>query len=415
MGGGTTSGGGVYDACAEVAQRECDFYIRCAATGNLLGGTVTTRDNNLAPASQRALCEASRRIECQVEQAGAERMRRAFNLTALRSCLDAVYPANSCQRDRNLALSVCDSTAFTTPLAMPGSVCTDDVECAGGWCNNIGGSGCGACARFVNPDGGAGAACNGNEECAPGTFCRQGPGPDICVLRGGADAGCGSTAECLPGYVCPNLPVRTCTLGKLEGELCVKGRSECFRSSPTDFELVCATQPGVTDGGADRCFKRFNTMPGGFCNTAETGTGVAGPNCLDTEYCNNGLCEARRPAGQPCGTNTDVCQWGSRCVAGICAAYGDVGATCGNNNECRALLYCAGAGMGGMGTCQPLYATTGQMCSTTTFPRCVNQTYCPGVGMQSCVAQKPNGQACMNDVECLNGDCNGSCTNACWR
>ncbi|MBL8921866.1 MAG: hypothetical protein JNJ54_23615, partial [Myxococcaceae bacterium] len=415
MGGGTTSDGGVYDYCAEVASRECDFYIRCAATGNLLGGTVTGRQNNIASAAQRANCEAIRRDECRIEQAGAERMRRAINLTALRSCLDAIYPANSCVRDRNVALSACDETAFTTPLAPPGSICTSDVECAAGFCNNIGGGGCGQCARYVNPDGGS-VPCNGPEECAPGTFCRQGPGTDVCLPLGGADAGCTSTAQCLTGYVCPNTGTvtRNCTLGKLEGEVCVKGRSECFRSTPTDFELICATQPGVMDGGADRCVKRFNTMPGGFCNTAETGNNVPnGPNCLDTEYCNNGLCEPRRAPGQPCGTNPEVCQWGSRCTGGICTAYGDVGAMCANSDQCRALLYCAGATMTTMGTCQPFLATLGQMCSTTQFPQCTNLTYCPGTGMQSCVAQKPNGQSCMNDNECLNGDCNGACTNAC--
>jgi len=273
--------------------------------------------------------------------------------------------------------------------------------------------------RYLNPDGGT-AACGNNAQCAPGTFCRVGAGPDLCVPLGGADAGCSSTAQCAAGYVCPNTggAIRTCTFGKLEGETCVKGRSECYRSNSTDFELICATQPGVTDGGADRCFKRFNTAPGGFCNTAETGGGIpVGPSCLENEYCNAGLCEPRRAAGMPCGNSNDVCQSGSRCLAGICTAYGDVGASCTGSDQCKALLYCSGGGVGSTGTCQPFLAFAGGMCSTNPngFPQCTNQTYCPGQGMQTCVAQKPNGQTCMNATECLNGSCNGACTNACWK
>jgi hypothetical protein len=418
--GGSAAGGsaggsadaGTSDFCAELAQRECDYYVRCAATGNIVGGVVTTRLNNVVPPSQRTLCEATRRLECREEQAGIERARRAINVSALRTCLDAAFPSTSCQRDRNLAIGACALTAFTTPLAAPGAICTADVECASGWCSNIGASGCGACQPFANVDGGTGI-CTRDEECAPGSYCRVSAGPDTCAPQGGADAGCTSTSQCQPGFVCPNTgaSVRACTAGKPEGALCVKGRAECLRTTPTSFELLCATQPGVMDGGADRCVKRFNTAPGGFCNTAETATGIpSGPVCLDSEFCNNGLCEPRRPPGQPCAT-AEACQWGSRCSGGACTAYGDVGALCTASDQCRALLYCTG----GMGTCQPAYATAGQMCSTTTFPQCVNQTYCPGTGMQSCVAQKPNGQSCMNDNECLNGDCNGACTNACWR
>jgi hypothetical protein len=412
------SDGGVYDFCAEVAQRECDFYIRCVAAGSVFGTAVTGRANNVAPSAQRSLCEATRRESCRIEQAGEARGRRATNLTALRACLDAQFPSASCQRDRNAALSVCDLNAFTTPLAAPGAICTSSDECAGGYCNIQGGNAaCGQCVRFNNPDGGT-AACNSSTQCAPGTFCRGGPGPDLCVPLGGADAGCGSTADCARGYVCPQTGGfnRSCVLGKLEGELCVKGRSECFRSNPNDFELVCATQPGVMDGGADRCFKRFNTTAGGFCNTAETGTNVTGPNCLDTEYCNNGLCEPRRATTQPCGTNNEVCQAGSRCFGGICTAYGDLGATCTASDQCKALLYCAGATGGSMGTCQPLYVVTGGMCAGTgNFPACTSASYCPGQGMQTCVGQKPNGQVCQNSVECLNGSCNGACGNACWK
>jgi len=415
--GGTASDGGVYDFCTEVAQRECDFYIRCSATGTVFGGAVTGRLNNIAPMSQRSLCEATRREECVIEQAGEARGRRATNLTALRACLDAQFPSASCQRDRNLTLTACETTAFTTPLAAPGSLCTSSDECAGGSCNlGGGGNACGQCVRFSNLDGGVGA-CTTSASCAPGTFCRLGPGPDFCAPLGGADAGCNSTAECAAGYVCPNTAgTRVCTFGKLEGETCVKGRSECFRSSPTSFELVCATQPGVTDGGADRCVRRFNTTAGGFCNTSETGNNIpTGPTCLDTEYCNNGLCEPRRAVSQPCGTNNEVCQAGARCVQGICTAYGDVGATCTGSDQCKALLYCAGTTMGGMGTCQPFLAVAGGMCSTNGFPNCTNGSYCPGQGTQTCVAQKANGQVCMQSAECLNGSCNGSCTNACWR
>ncbi len=375
---------------------------------------MTSRPNNIAPSTQRARCEASRRDECRVQQAGAERGRRAFNLTAVRACLEAQFPQASCLRNRNLALTACDVGAFTIPLAAPGALCTASEECAGGTCSIVSGL-CGQCVPFANPDGGA-APCGAAAACAPGTFCRAAAGPDLCAPQGGADAGCSSTNECRSGFVCPNTGSRTCTLGKLEGETCIKGRTECFRSSSTDFELLCATGPLFPDGGADRCVKRFNTTAGGFCNTSETGAGIpTGPSCLDTEYCNNGLCEPRRAAPQPCGTNTEVCQAGARCVQGICTPYGDVGASCSSNDQCKALLYCAGATMGSMGTCQALFSVAGGLCINGAFPSCTSASYCPGTGMQTCVGQKPNGQVCMTSVECLNGSCNGACGNACWR
>jgi hypothetical protein len=430
-GGATSSDGGVFDFCAEIAQRECDFYIRCVASGSVVGDAVTGRPNNTVPTMQRTQCEAERRTECRIQQAGATRGRRATNLTALRACLDAAFPSASCARDRNAELTLCDEAAFTTPLGRPGAICTSDLECAQGFCQGAGGNQpCGACRSWVNPDGGT-AVCNETEECAAGTYCRQGVGPDVCVPLVGADGGCTSSAQCAPGLVCPSVggigATRTCQTGKPEGASCVKGRFECFRSSPTDFDLLCSTTPGVTDGGADRCARRFNTMPGGFCNTSEGGgnTGVpGGPNCLDTEYCNAGLCEPRRAVGQPCGTNNDVCALGSRCFGSVCTAYGDVGAACANNDGCKAMLYCAAGMAGMMGTCQPFVSFQSGMCGgyagfmsqTEVFPYCRNASYCPTAGgMQVCQAQKAIGQACASPVECLGGSCNGMCVNACWN
>jgi hypothetical protein len=425
--GGTTSAdGGVYDFCGEIAQRECDFYIRCVASGSVVGDPVTGRANNTVPMMQRTQCEAERRTECRVRQAGEAR-RRATNLTALRACLDAAFPSASCARDRNAELTLCDEAAFTTPLGQPGAICTSDLECARGFCQASGGnSACGSCRAWVNPDGGT-AACSDDVQCATGTFCRQAIGQDVCVPLVGVDGGCASTAQCAPGLVCPSGTggIRSCQVGKPEGAACTRGRFECFRSSPNDFDLLCATVPGATDGG-DRCVRRFNTAPGGFCNNSEGGgnTGVPqGPTCLDSEYCNAGLCEARRAAGQPCAAGTDVCAVGTRCFNNVCTPYGDVGAPCASSDACKALLYCAGATPGSMGTCQPFISFQAGMCGgfaggmqTEVFPFCRNGSYCPTAGgMQVCQAQKPNGQACASAVECLGGSCNGMCVNACWN
>lgn len=405
----------VYDFCAEVAQRQCDFLIRCTTSG-----ADGFRANGVVASSQRATCEANQRLDCQQAQASYGRGRTAVNLTALRVCLDAQYPSASCARDQNLVLTACDVSAYTTALTAPSALCAVDSECANGFCQVNNGATCGTCRAALNPDGGAFGNCNRDAQCSPTSYCRLGgAGGGTCTPRIGLDGGCTNTPSCAAGLICPEplSPTRFCQVGKPEGASCVKGRLECARSG-TDFELVCATQ-FTSDGGVDRCSKRFNTTPNGPCNTGEQvqGAGVpTAPACLDNEYCENGLCANKRSIGQPCGTNTEACVAGARCVQGICAALGDLGATCtqnGNNVECRSFLTCTG------GMCQPSQSMVGGTCSNNNGPACVPVAYCPftGGGMTPmCVALKNNGVTCMNSRECGGGDCNnGLCANICWR
>ncbi len=406
--GGTTGDGGMaYDFCGEIAQRQCDFFIRCTTSG-VNGFTA----NDQLASSQRVACEARQRADCDEAQGAFARGRTAVDLPALRTCLDAIYPSASCARDQNANTSLCLASAYTTPLAMPGTLCANDSECLAGFCNVGGGQTCGTCSVYRNPDGGVGQ-CSRDAQCAPGTYCRNG----TCAPRAGADAGCTSTGSCAAGLICPDPGVaqRFCTVGKLEGAACTKGRLECARTSG-NFELVCATQ-FTADGGVDVCTKRFNTSPGGVCNTGEqpTGAGVpAAPTCLDSEYCDNGLCANKRMIGQPCGTNTEACFPGARCVNGTCAAFADVGGMCPTNGStagCKEFLYCTG------NTCQPQFVDAGVACTTNGNPQCIaNTTYCPGGGGAVCVATKTNGTSCNASRECAGGLCTmGQCTNLCYR
>jgi hypothetical protein len=415
-GGATSVDGGAYDFCGEIARRECDYLIRCTTTPSSAFGN-DYRPNNLVASSQRVACEAREREACEEGQAGFARGRTQVNLTALRTCLDAAFPSGSCQRDQNLVLTACDQGQFTTGAVADGGLCTSDIECTRGFCFATGGAACGTCRGYANPDAGTGANCTRDSMCAPGTYCRiLGGGFGTCQQRVAADAGCTSTASCQLGLICPDPTSnsRTCQPGKPEGALCVKGRLECARTAG-DFELLCATE-FTPDGGVDRCTRRFNTQPGRPCNTGEQvqGAGVpAGPSCLDSEYCENGLCATRRAVGMPCGTNSEACVAGARCVQGVCAATSDQGGPCGSGADCRSLLSCTG------NMCQPSFVGVGVMCSLNGAPTCIPGAYCPFTmpGMQaSCVAQKANGQVCMGDRECLSGDCaGGMCTNVCWR
>ncbi|MCA2976683.1 MAG: hypothetical protein INH37_00210, partial [Myxococcaceae bacterium] len=253
-----------------------------------------------------------------------------------------------------------------------------------------------------------------DEMCAAGTYCRTQRGGGTCQPRIAADGGCSSTASCQEGLVCTNANVRTCQPGKPEGAPCVKGRLECARTRSAN-ELLCATD-FTPDGGVDRCVKRFNTLPNRACNTSEQVQGITlpvGPSCLDTEFCENGLCAARRAIGQPCGSNSEACVAGARCSQGVCVATGSQGATCAQGADCRSLLACTS------GTCQPSIVGAGVMCTVNGTPTCIESAYCPlpGGGMQaSCVPLKPNGQTCLGDRECRGGDCAGGvCANLCWR
>jgi hypothetical protein len=415
-GGATSSDGGVYDFCAEIAQRECDYLIRCTTTPSSAFDN-DYRPNNLVAPTQRAVCETRARGSCEQAQAGFARGRTQVNVTTLRPCLDAAFPTASCQRDLNLALTACDQNTFTTGAVGDGGLCSSDLECTRGFCFRTGGADCGACRGFANPDGGVGANCTRDSMCSPGTYCRtQGGNFGTCQQRIAADAGCTNSASCQVGLLCPD-PFganRTCQPGKLEGAPCVKGRLECARSGQ-DYELLCATE-FTADGGVDRCTRRFNTQPNRPCNTGEQvqGLGVpAGPNCLDTEYCENGLCANRRAVGMPCGTNSEACVAGARCSQGVCVANGGQGAACGQSTECRSLLSCSG------NTCQPSIVGAGVMCSINGTPACVAGAYCPFTmaGTQaSCVPEKAGGQVCLADRECQSDDCaSGMCASVCWR
>jgi hypothetical protein len=419
-GGTAPSGGGAgavdagaADVCDEIARRECDFFIRCVASGSVFGGTTTNRVNAQVPASQRAVCESSRKERCQQLQAGAARGRLSINALALRQCLDAAFPVASCTREQNVALTACDDSSFVTPLGANGALCTSNNECAQGYCQRAPQQDCGSCRPYAN-DGGAFSFCGNDNPCAPGTYCRNA----MCAPYAGVDAGCGGfNPECAPGFTCAGSGLnRVCQRQKAEGESCVKGREECLRTTDA-VQLVCATLAG----GIDRCVKRYNVLPRGICNSGETIDGVTGPNCLDTEYCNAGLCELKRTQGQPCGDMDDTCEFGTRCSQNMCTAYRDVGQSCTNSGQCKALLSCAGGGIiGGMGTCQPSLAPVGGACQGfgNDSPDCVFGAYCPFMpgGMPMCMPSKPNGQTCSQDDECSGGSCNlGMCANACWK
>ncbi|MDP3498880.1 MAG: hypothetical protein Q8S33_01055 [Myxococcales bacterium] len=421
MGGGATAGGssgdgGTSDACSEYARRQCDFFIRCTTTNQ--DGFFGT--NNQVPSSQRTACEAFQGAKCDKQQAGRNRGRASVNVAAYRTCLDAIFPSASCQRDFNLALSACDESAYTTGLAAPGTVCTRDVECANGFCDidPFSFSECGTCRAFRNPDGGALGQCSRDGECSPGSSCQFVGRQGMCALRAGLDAGCTSTPTCAQGLICPDPQAaqRFCQVGKPEGAPCVMGRLECDRSG-ADFELMCA---------GSRCVKRFNTTAGGACNNAET-IGDAGaptwPACLDSEYCSLGICTSRRPVGQPCQGTNDICAHGSRCVNSICTAFADLNGACTATptaalGGCKDLLSCANRT-----TCQPQFVITGACTSiggvSEVTPRCVGPTYCPlAVGgiVAMCVPTKPNGQTCRNSFECVGGLCQGGmCANECYR
>lgn len=424
-GGGTTAGGaaggtaggasnvdgGVFDVCAEFAARQCEFLSRCT-TSNATG----YRANNTVPSSQLASCEAQTRDACRIEQAALARGRVSFDLAGLRACLNAQFPTTTCARDLNAPR--CVLANFADGLVATGSPCIRDLECARGYCSVNTGTGdtCGTCRTFSNPDGGAFGQCERDGQCTANTYCRRTSpvGQGQCSPRGETDAGCTSTTTCAPGFVCLVDAVRTCQLGKPEGAPCTKGRLECARTLD-NFELVCATQVAPA-GNVDLCQKRFNTAPLGACNTGESSGGtVAGPLCLESEYCESGRCAAKRPIGMACGTNNEACVAGARCVQGFCAAFSDVGQPCSNqagNADCRTLLTCS------QSMCRANEVGVGVMCTQNGVPQCYPGTYCPQSFMMqaSCAAQKTTGVSCMGDRECLSGDCSlGMCQSLCWQ
>jgi len=437
-GGGVPDGGDsgteVDQLCQRFATAECDFSIRCGEGFAALFGPFAVlqqqRPNDLVAASERARCEAFVRSEptCIRLTAGLKAGRSAYSAASLDACLTSLFPADTCARDLNRASADCLSFSFAAPATPPGSLCEDDGECIGGYCEgaqtDAGGRVCGACSAYRD-----GGACPRGVECEPsGYYCAPSGDAGACLPRKALADVCDITrvGECGDGLVCawsgaPLLSIPRCTTARREGEGCTVNKLECLRTQLPP-ELVCARPSGDAGAASATCVKAF-APSGGACNVGDDLT-TAGlpptPVCPETEYCDTAqdLCVPRKGEGVGCAADRE-CAAGTRCLSttGTCAAYADTDGGCGVDSDCRNLLTCRGTG----GHCATQWLLPGESsCSTSrptaTATRPCAEGQCDQSGtVPTCQPLLADGEACGGPEACQSQGCDVTCRPACWQ
>lgn len=404
--------------CADLAQRECDYYVRChseAAPASSFDFTEG-RANDQVAASERARCVARIASDkrCTVLTESLKAHRLSFDADKYLACVGAIYPADSCQRDANLALRLrCLDLPFFAASTAAGSLCTADRECAGSFCTALNVDTCGTCQSYLD----GGTPCARDPQCDPAFhYCSASDGGGTCTPYKALNASCNlgdfEQEECGPGRVCaitsPFPLAITCIVGLDEGQRCARGNFECKRSPRSIPELLCA--PVTTSSGStvNQCVKII-APSGGSCGNGETIPGAPrGPFCPDTEWCNASRCEPRKAAHQPCSAD-DQCAGGTRCLpsgsTSTCLPYLDTGASCGASTDCKNLLGCDGS------TCSPELSLNGEPCGARTCA----EGYCETSGAApACAPYKATGASCSAQGECRSDVCSTTCRPACW-
>ncbi len=399
--------------CDDLARRECDFFARCHSEALEAFDVTQGRGNtNQVAAGERARCEARLKDQgCVIAAQGISLGRLTLDRSRYNECAEAAFPAATCARDLNQVLARCSNfpDKFLQGTVAAGALCTEDQECKAGFCTVTGGNACGTCSAYLTSGN-----CNRDAQCDPATsYC---PGPDgttlgACATYTAVDQPCSAldvqnNESCGPGKVCTLTGVglsAKCAPAKLEGEPCVKGRFECQRSGRGRAELTCATVNAM-----DKCTK-IQAGAGGLCGTGETFIGVGtAPFCLETEYCSQQVCTARRDATQPCPGGNGTCKAGTRCVNQVCEAFKDADAACQDSAECKNFLSCVN------GKCTSSFALLGESCTQSTTRPCA-EGFCQTSGTAAtCVALKAEGAGCSAPAECASYACASTCQNACW-
>ena len=224
-------------------------------------------------------------------------------------------------------------------------------------------------------DGGVGAECNSDNDCASGRLCSSGR----CV-------GCSSNTDCRAGYLCQ------------VGD-CIRA---CTQNADCPTGLVCNSGScGPCVGAADCKDPSLVCLAGGSCGHCKSGNDCpSGKACLATGC---GACSA----DNDCGTGR-ICEQGA-CLSGTChdrngcaanqACLGHQCLACTGDNDCAAGRLCLSgacnvANCRDDSSCAPTDACLGNLCGA-----CSNKSQCR------------TGQVCDKGT-CASGDCasSGDCS-----
>lgn len=351
--------------------------------------------------------------------------------------------AEHCSPDDSLQDDPCSLDRLVLGQLPEGAHCSPalGVECASGF----------ACARTGKSEGTCIPASEVGDYCFSDDHCTS---PLYCDLETGQCAKGGALGEpcayedpdrpvpgtesirCAPGLVCDpvaNVCVGQCALG---------APCEIDTDCPVDHQCVVGRCSSPQGGGAS-CQVGAD-CESGVCKADSTCAPVGGngTSCLVHSQCESGfchaidgVCSARKGAGEPCTSYSDVeCQGGvcdnSDPANPVCKELAGPGDPCVSAQECDPELNLACIGQ--VCVSQPLpngetcYAGTqcasglcwesvcddpgkqGDPCSETGAPGvkpCGTSLYCDGTDEGTCVPKLAAGQPCSTDEQCW-----GACT-----
>ena len=259
-----------------------------------------------------------------------------------------------------------------------------------------------ACAAAIAGKVASGGSCFQAYECSPDSFCTSASRLDS------AASGC-------PG---------SCASRSGDG-------------TTTQYAAGCATGLYTYgSGGVRTCRAPTHRLQ----SCAPVAPGTQKLTCVESAYCENDTCVARKPAGDMCGSDAECvagtfCQAGAcgpllaldqacarsgaqatRCrlysvclpstrtsTTGTCQVPGVEGSNCIATSDCASGFQCLGATANEFGKCAALKGKDGACNVLTGSPGCAAGFFCNLSNV--CQERKPFGSGCLVGVECLSGVC----------
>ena len=271
--------------------------------------------------------------------------------------------ASGCDADLDCAPPLRCIEGSCSPLRARDAACTDSSQCERGLICDAGACAIRestTCSESENP-------CGSLERCA--AF-------PVCVAQGGAGASCADNADCAAELYCAD-ETRTCQARPGLDQACGNGVS-------------CAAGLGCDLDGAGLC--RALPGMGQPCLFGEFGPFL----CAEGLACSDGTCGPLPTEGQPCA-GSDTCAPGLGCAFGpdgsTCITPRGVGEPCENRQACRAELHC-----GDEGTCVADVAI-GEPCRPG-YDDCATACLPDDAGTFRCRALLADGERCAFDDDC---------------
>lgn len=271
------------DACDDAANALCDKILECAPF--YLSLSFSNRD----------ACVARFKINCPTSFNAPGTSATPLQLSQCASAAKTALCEDILARKPPEA---CRTVAGKLP---DGNVCGHNGQCTNKLCRIAKGSTCGACSSL----GGAGSACEREEECDYGLDCID----KKCFARGLKGASCSATAPCVGVFGCVN---GICSPPLAAGAACEFKRDE----NPCDGAKGFYCSPR-----SKTCTQISTAPPGGQCELSLQSVTVctAGSECKIGVGATTGPCEAAAADGAACNESTGPkCQGPARCAGGVC-------------------------------------------------------------------------------------------------